>query len=224
MESEDRHRDPLKEGIAAAIAEDWELARRHLWQAVNDSPQKELAWMWLSKVSENLDEHEFSLARALAINPDNRRARLSLEISRADPEAAARPPARGRCLICGLAYAQLSESCARCRCVILLEVPEVFLQPLDVERRLVHRALRRVESGAVKNQEKRLRILALIYLNLGELCQALPPLHALAQLCPDDLPVRRTIEVISGQLADIQVESGFETEVVDRPTPEELRP
>ena len=222
MESEDRHRDPLKEGIAAAIAEDWEDARRHLWRAVNDSPQKEIAWMWLSKVSENLDEHQFSLARALAINPDNRRARLSLEISRADPEAAARPRARGRCLICGLAYAQPSESCARCRCVTHLDIPEIFLQPLGVDRPLVRRALRRVETGVVKNEEKRLLILALAHLNLGEPCQAQAPLRALARLRPNDLAIRRAIEVISGQLADIQVDSPFETEAVDRPTPEEL--
>lgn len=222
MSYEDPPRDPLKEGIAATIAEDWERARRFLWQAVSESPRREIAWLWLSKVSENLDEFQFCLAKAVSLNPENRRARMSLEISRSDPRASARPPARGRCLICGLAYAQPAECCSRCRCVTSFDCPEVFLQPLDVDRELVRRALRRVELGAVKNHEKGLRIEALCRLNLGEPCEALGPLRILAVMRPGESLVRRVIEVISGTLDDIQIESGFETEAVDRPTPEEL--
>lgn len=222
MDSENRPKNALKMGIAAAIEEDWEAARRHLWQAVTESPRNEVAWMWLSKVSENLDEHQFSLAQALALNPENRRARSELETSRADPGAAGRPMARGWCLICGLGFAQESEICARCRCITHFDDPGVFLQPLEVERGLVRKILKRLDGASALNQEERLRILALARLNLGELCQALSPLEALERIVPEDTAVKAVIATVRGELSGIEIESGFETEVVDRPSGDEL--
>lgn len=222
MDSEHHAVNPLKEGIAAAIEEDWERARRFLWQAVTESPRNEVAWMWLSKVAENLDEHEFSLAQALALNPANRRARTGLETSRADPKASGRPAARGWCMICGLGFAQPTEVCARCRCVLSFSDPAVFLSPLDVERGLVRKILKRLDGASAMDQEERLRVLSLARLNLGEICEALGPLEALAQLVPGDDEVRAMILVVKEQLSGIEIESGFETEVVDRPSSEEL--
>ena len=222
MDSENQPVNSLKQGIGAAIEEDWETARRFLWQAVTENPRNEVAWMWLAKVSENLDEHQFSLAQALALNPENRRARSELETSRADPEAAGRPAARGWCLICGLGFAQESTSCARCRCVTELDDPKVFLQPLEVERGLVRKILKRLDGASAMDQEERLRVLALARLNLGELCEALSPLEALERLVPGDATVKAMIATIREQLSGIQIESGFETEVVDRPAEEDL--
>ena len=223
MVFEDPPRNPLKEGISAAIEEDWERARRCLWQAVTDNPRNEVAWMWLAKVSENLDEHQFSLAKALALNPENRRARAELETSHAAPEQQKRPSARGWCLVCGLGFAQPTEVCARCRCITRLDQPEVFLQPLQVERGLVRKIAKRLQGASAMDQAERLRVLALARLNLGEICEALGPLEALQKLEPDDTDLDRMVAVVREQLAGIEIESGFETDVVDRPHPADLR-
>ncbi|MEM8996557.1 MAG: tetratricopeptide repeat protein [Acidobacteriota bacterium] len=67
-----------------------------------------------------------------------------------------------------------------------------------------------------------LGVLALARLNLGDLSEALSVLRELCRLDPRDEAVRLQLLAVSGQLEGIHVESGFETEAVERPTREEL--
>ncbi|MEO1086547.1 MAG: tetratricopeptide repeat protein, partial [Acidobacteriota bacterium] len=69
---------------------------------------------------------------------------------------------------------------------------------------------------------KGLRVLAMAHLNLGDLSEALPVLRELARLAPRDEAVRIQLLAVSSQLEEIHIESGFETEAVERPTREEL--
>jgi hypothetical protein len=73
----------LSEGQAAAKRGDKETARRLLTQLVEQDPQNEQAWMWLSGVVSDPEEQQICLENVLVINPNNVKARKGLEYLRA---------------------------------------------------------------------------------------------------------------------------------------------
>ncbi len=68
----------LNTGIAAARGGDYEQARPLLVKASELKPTDALPWLWLSTVTEDLDEQRDYLERALAADPTNAAARRSL--------------------------------------------------------------------------------------------------------------------------------------------------
>lgn len=213
--------DLLKLGLQAAIAEDYDTAREALWRVVADDPHHEVAWQWLAKVAENRGEESYCLARAVALDPKNERRRLSLLLAQEEGADDAKPQPRGQCHFCDLPWAQEPERCARCRGYQELADPQIFLEPLDVDARLLRRCVDRLNQAPSLDAAGR-RVLALGYLNLGELLEALSALRRLAEHDPRDEPVRALLLAVSAQLDAIRLESGFETQVVERPSLEEL--
>ncbi len=101
----------LAQGIAAARTGEKGTARRLLSQAVQQNPDSETAWLWLSGVLDTPQARIFCLHRVLALNPDNEAARRGLAaLSSAAPgpvlvagtppspapTAVTHPPATGR--------------------------------------------------------------------------------------------------------------------------------
>lgn len=65
----------LEAGIAAAKAGETTMARRMLRHVVQEAPESERAWLWLSQVAETPEERRACIDRVLAINPDHAVAR-----------------------------------------------------------------------------------------------------------------------------------------------------
>ena len=220
--------DPLKLGLTAAVAGDFAAARVHFWRVVAADSRHELAWQWLAKVAENQGEQEFCLARALALDPQNERRRLSLLVAQQENrdgsgahQAVVKPPATGQCRFCDLPWAEEPVRCARCRAVQRLGDPQIFFHPLDIDTRLVSRFIdRQLAQARLDHRGKRSLVLAL--LNMGDLFEAVPRLRELAEMDPRDERVRVMLLAVTGQLEAIKIDSGFETEAVDRPSLEEL--
>ncbi|MEM1206079.1 MAG: hypothetical protein AAGN66_22810 [Acidobacteriota bacterium] len=212
----------LPGGIAAAIAGDRLRARRLLWRAAVTEPHNELAWLWLAKVSENTAEYEHALARAVVANPQNRKARMSLEISQADWRDPARPWPNGRCPFCHVSFAEEPRECVRCGAILSLEDPEVFLEPLEVDRTWVRGFVDRATGEDGPSGPEHHRTLGLAYLNLGDLTEALAQLRCVADWMPEDLVVHRAVVTLATSLDRGSGASCFETDTIDRPSHEEL--
>lgn len=75
-------RNSLEKGIAAAKSGNKLLARLHLLEAAERSPQDPTCWMWLAWAAESPDDAVNSLKKALAIDPENEIARAGLNWSR----------------------------------------------------------------------------------------------------------------------------------------------
>lgn len=75
-------RNSLEKGIAAAKSGNKLLARLHLLEAAERSPQDPTCWMWLAWAAESPDDAVGSLKKAIAIDPDNEIARAGLTWSR----------------------------------------------------------------------------------------------------------------------------------------------
>lgn len=71
----ERHDDLLRQGIAAAEAQDKARARTLLRQAVALQDDQELSWLWLASVAESQTEIYQCMDRILRINPLNEQAR-----------------------------------------------------------------------------------------------------------------------------------------------------
>jgi len=69
----------LARGVAAAKDGDQEAARTLLSQAVEIEPTREVAWLWLASVTEELEEKLTLLQRALDLNPSNEQTQTSLQ-------------------------------------------------------------------------------------------------------------------------------------------------
>ena len=68
----------LRAGIAAAKAGQHERARDLLMSVVAQDEENVLAWLWLSGVTDSLDDREICLENVLALDPDNDTARKGL--------------------------------------------------------------------------------------------------------------------------------------------------
>lgn len=83
----------LQQGIEAARAGDRAEARRLLDQVVTLDERHEVAWFWLAAVADSVDEKRAFLAKVIAINPLNDRARRLLEQLESAAAQADTPPA-----------------------------------------------------------------------------------------------------------------------------------
>ncbi|NDJ85079.1 MAG: hypothetical protein GYB66_04260 [Chloroflexi bacterium] len=94
--AQDRAKQLLQQGIAAAKAGNKAQAFQALQQVVKIEPQNETAWLWLSSVARNDQERIFCLRHILEINPNNELAIKGLQamgISPAPPQQQARAAA-----------------------------------------------------------------------------------------------------------------------------------
>ncbi len=107
----------LQQGIEAARAGDHATARRLLDQVVMLDERNEKAWFWLAAVADSVEEKRAFLAKVIAINPLNDRARRLLdqlesvaaqesappaESTPAEPEPEAEPRTLNMALIIGV--------------------------------------------------------------------------------------------------------------------------
>lgn len=90
--AQDRVKQLLQQGIAAAKANQKDQARQILQRAVKLDPRNETAWLWLSSVAGSDQERIFCLKQLYAINPNNEMAIKGLRAFGIDPTA--QPPAQ----------------------------------------------------------------------------------------------------------------------------------
>ncbi|MEM8934604.1 MAG: hypothetical protein AAGE94_25645 [Acidobacteriota bacterium] len=213
--------DALKEGIAAAIRDDASEARVHLWRAVNAAPREVLAWQWLAKVAENREELELARGRVDVLRGEiGESRRKPIGTLRSDHRE--RPPARGQCPLCDLPWADPPQRCPRCRALLDIADPTAFFAPLDVEVGLLRDAIERWSRRHEITDLMRHRALLLARLNLCELPEALAHGRVVADLAPSDEGIARLCRALSELLSAMPAETGFETDVIDRPTADEL--
>ncbi|MBN1485443.1 MAG: hypothetical protein JXA37_12050 [Chloroflexia bacterium] len=67
-------------GIAAAKGGNRRLAQAFFKRVIKENPYHESAWIWLSEMLDDPEDIAYCLESALAINPHNEKARLSLEL------------------------------------------------------------------------------------------------------------------------------------------------
>jgi hypothetical protein len=71
--------DLFREAVKAAHNDDEKSARALLQELLLGQPRHELGWLWLSKVSADIDEQIKALETALTINPARKETKLRLE-------------------------------------------------------------------------------------------------------------------------------------------------
>ena len=72
----------FQDGVTAAKAGQRERARDLLRCVIEQEPDNATAWLWLSGVTESLDERADYLERAATLEPDNPRIARALETTR----------------------------------------------------------------------------------------------------------------------------------------------
>lgn len=78
MENE-KSSERLTDAIALAKAGKKQEAGEILIELVNNEPNNEIAWLWLSSCYDNEKKKLFSLARVLEINPNNEKAKIAYQ-------------------------------------------------------------------------------------------------------------------------------------------------
>jgi hypothetical protein len=79
-------------GIASAKAGNHRLAQAFFKKVVRTNPHHEGAWLWLSEVLEDPDDIAYCLQTVLAINPNNEKARVGLDVVRDHRDKSGSPP------------------------------------------------------------------------------------------------------------------------------------
>ena len=74
----------------------WQAGKQLLAKLLQQDPNNEAAWIWMSGTVEDIDQRRYCLEKALAINPDNATAQaglLRLGFNRRTPHRPPRWPA-----------------------------------------------------------------------------------------------------------------------------------
>lgn len=79
-------------GIASLKAGNRRLAQAFFKKVIRNNPRHEGAWLWLSEALDDPDDIAYCLEAVLAINPQNDKARLGLELVRKRSAESGRPP------------------------------------------------------------------------------------------------------------------------------------
>jgi len=90
----DEIEDLYLSGIASVKAGNRRLAQAFFKRVIRINPRHEGAWLWLSEVLDDPDDRIYCLEAALALDPNNEKARMGLELMRertADPQRPRRP-------------------------------------------------------------------------------------------------------------------------------------
>ncbi len=90
----DEIEDLYLSGIASAKAGNRRLAQAFFKRVIGINPRHEGAWLWLSEALDDPDDIAYCLEAVLALNSDNEKARLALELVRkrgSDPRRSRRP-------------------------------------------------------------------------------------------------------------------------------------
>jgi hypothetical protein len=100
----------LAQGVAAAKAGQRTQAYNLLLDAVELDQRNELAWLWLSVVTDNPDDQRICLENVITINPSNAEARGRL----LKLQGAGRPPTTVICPRCGAGNRDFVRECQAC--------------------------------------------------------------------------------------------------------------
>ncbi|HKX29582.1 MAG TPA: response regulator [Blastocatellia bacterium] len=174
----------LTQGIKLAKANDKVQARVYLMEASELDPGNETVWLWLSSVAEDSVKAEVWLRKALEINPANKRTIEWLQ--QLQPRAPSAKPVR-RCPFCETGLGERSVKCPQCRTILALADFGADLEPGEVDRAALHKAVDRYRRQAEKNEDFDTNYyLGLAHLNLNQQAEALRSLHQASRHRPED--------------------------------------
>ena len=174
-------------------------ARRFLLAVLDSDRRHEQAWMGLAVVAETNAEVCHALEQVLEINPNNDKARRSL-----DEYRAALGPADGAtCPMCHAPHPRPLAACPSCRAVLSLENPDEALRG-RADPAVLARAIAAYDKAVARAPDFANHLyLGLAYLNsAGGLERALPHLAAASHLRPDDAPLADRVRHLRRRLAE----------------------
>ena len=111
----------LRRGIAAAKAGRTQVARQALLQATELDERNEQAWLWLSGVTESLEDRRVCLENVLTINPNNGHAQSGLRWL--DQQAPPPPATEERCPRCQSPTPPSGTTCPDCGQILIVACP-----------------------------------------------------------------------------------------------------
>jgi tetratricopeptide (TPR) repeat protein len=121
MQDTPRATELLKQGIAAAKAGRKEEARQALLHVIELDERNERAWLWLSGVTDSIEDQRVCLENVLTINPDNPYARQGLR--HLDSQAAAAPSSGESCPRCKSPVPASGKTCPNCGQILIVACP-----------------------------------------------------------------------------------------------------
>jgi len=158
-------------------------AREYLGPVIREEPSNEQAWMGMAVAAENPVEAIDALEQILSINPNNEKARRSLDEYRT--QAGIRSQT-WQCPLCSTTAPQPQNICARCRAVLTLEDPRALLSS-RADRGLMAEAIVRLEDEtAHRGDFINIFCLGMAHINIGRVDRGMPYLESATRIAPID--------------------------------------
>jgi len=173
----------LQAAYAEIKADNKAKAREYLGPVIREEPSNEQAWMGMAVAAENPLQAIDALEQILSINPNNEKARRSLDEYRS--QAGIRTQT-WQCPLCGTTAAQPQNVCTRCRAVLTLEDPRALLGS-HADRGLMTEAIERLEEEtAHKGDFINIFCLGIAHINMGQFDRGMPYLESATRIPPID--------------------------------------
>ena len=201
----------LHTGIAEFRAGNRQRAQELLTRATQLDPTQEMSWLWLAKVADKPSDALTALNRALAINPNNARARAGLDWYQAQVNA--EPP----CPLCRTTSPRGTTSCRACGALLTLADLPVWQARLPMAADRLQRAAARFEAVLLKRPDAPTHLaMALVFLNGKMFDRAAHHLRSALQredrqnAKASDRETRRLVETLLWQIEEAPSSGKFE--------------
>lgn len=215
----------LEAGIAAARADENEVARELLQQCCKEDPNNELAWLWLAGVTEDSEQAIAHLEHVLLLNPQSEPAKAGLEHHRKRRKTQAGPaanaPAAGPKWYCPVCLARAENKfvvCPSCKAMLSLSQAEKAISNPNANRERIRNGITRL-MGIVRNKPDfaTYYYLGMAFLNLNQLDDAITQFQLALRLKSDDQAFVHHVAMLQERRQTVRIGSNIEMTPLDKP-------
>ncbi len=203
-------RDLLYQAIRRAEANENKQAQQMLATLLKQNPRNSVAWLWYSRVTDNIKAVEAALDNAKILaenNPEVAEEIKKLQV--AYENGCSKSTAIRHCPFCRTPYVESPESCAHCKAYFRI-TPAMLRSPKkQVNKEIIDLAIHRYTKIILVEKKPRIHFnLALAHLNRNQWEEGLDQLYKTRKMDPDNEQCRRQLNLLLDHMANVELPMG----------------
>ncbi|MEN8135499.1 MAG: response regulator [Thermodesulfobacteriota bacterium] len=205
--------DILYQAVRRAEANEDTTAQQMLATLLKQNPRNPDAWLWYSRVTDNVKAIEAALENAAILAKDN--AEIIEEAKKLQLAFASGCPKTGEishCPFCWTPYGGKLEVCPYCKAYFLISPGMLKDKKKGVDANLINKAIHRYTRIILVEKKHKVHFnLALAHLNRNQWEEGLDQLYKTKTLQPDNKLYRQQLKILLDHMANIELPPTSET-------------
>ncbi|MCK4840116.1 MAG: response regulator [Desulfobulbaceae bacterium] len=205
--------DLMYQAIRRAEANEDKMAQQMLATILKQNPRNPDAWLWYSRVTNNVKAIEAALENATILAKDN--PEIIEEAKKLQQAFASGCPKTGEithCPFCWTPYVGKPDVCPYCKAYFLISPSMLKDQKKGVNTDLINKAIHRYTRIILVEKKQQVHFnLALAHLNRNQWEEGLDQLYKTKTMAPDNKLYRQQLNLLLDHMANIELPMSGET-------------